>query len=97
MAYKLYWSEEAVSNLEEILNYLNENWSAREADNFKQNLGLQLDLIVNNPCMFPVSNFIPRLRKAVLSRKTTVFYEVKGKAVYLAYLHINRKDIQELK
>jgi len=47
--------------------------------------------------MFPVSNFIPRLRKAVLSKKTTVFYEVKGKAVYLAYLHINRKDINELK
>ncbi|HNX76537.1 MAG TPA: hypothetical protein PLM07_18305 [Candidatus Rifleibacterium sp.] len=36
MAYKLYWSEEAVKNLEEILNYLVENWSAREADSFKR-------------------------------------------------------------
>lgn len=37
------------------------------------------------------------LRKAVLSKQTTVFYEVKGKAIYLAYLHVNRKDIKKLK
>ena len=97
MAYKLHWSEEAVSNLENILEYLNQNWSAKEVANFKQSLGLQLDLIIKNPLMFPVSNHIPRLRKAVLSKQTTVFYEVKGKAIYLAYLHVNRKDIKNLK
>lgn len=47
--------------------------------------------------MFPISIHIPRLRKAVLSKQTTIFYEVKGKAIYLAYLHVNRKDIKKLK
>jgi len=97
MVYKLHWSEEAVSNLEEILVYLAENWSPKEVDNFKQSLGLQLDLIIKAPFMFPSSNHIPRLRKAVLSKQTTVFYEVKGKAIYLAYLHVNRKDIKKLR
>lgn len=97
MACKLHWSEEAVSNLESILEYLGQNWSAKEIADFKQSLGLQLDLIVKNPFMFPISNHIPRLRKAVLSKQTTVIYEVKGKAVYLAYLHVNRKDIKKLK
>jgi plasmid stabilization system protein ParE len=97
MVYKLHWSKEAVQNLEEILNYLVENWSDKAVESFKQNLGLQLDFIIKNPSMFPSSNHIPRLRKAVLSKQTTVFYEVKGKTIYLAYLHVNRKDIKSLK
>lgn len=97
MGYKLYWSDEAVKNLEDILNYLLENWSGKELENFKQSLSLQLDLIIRNPNMFPASTHIPRLRKAVLSKQTTVFYEVKGKAIFLAYLHINRRDTKELK
>jgi len=27
MAYKLFWSEEALSNLEGVLNYLESNWT----------------------------------------------------------------------
>ena len=30
MAYNLYWSEEALSNLSDILNYLESNWSETE-------------------------------------------------------------------
>lgn len=97
MVYKLNWSEEAVSNLEEIIEHLTENWTAREVDNFKQSLGRQLNLIIDNPFLFPASEHLPKLRKAVLSKQTTVFYEVKGKAIYLAYLHVNRKDIRRLK
>jgi plasmid stabilization system protein ParE len=97
MGYKLRWSEEAVKNLESILENLVDNWTHREVDNFKKRLGLQLDLIVKNPYMFPISNHIPRLRKAVISKQTTVFYEVKDKVIYLAYLHVNRKDIEKLK
>jgi hypothetical protein len=35
MDYKLYWSEEAISNLEEILNYLNSDWTSKEVNKFK--------------------------------------------------------------
>ena len=34
--YKVFWTEEAINNLEAILNYLKENWSPREIDNFKK-------------------------------------------------------------
>lgn len=58
MDFKLFWSEEAIRNLENILNYLIEKWSQREVDNFKSRLSRQLDLIVKNPRMFPVSEYI---------------------------------------
>ena len=73
MDYKLFWSQESVTNLENILNYLSENWSKKESDNFKRKLSKQLDLIVQNPLMFPVSSYNPRLRKAVLSKQTSIF------------------------
>ncbi len=97
MGYKLHWSEESVSNLEGILESLSRNWTNREVENFKKRLGQQLDLIIKNPYMFPISDHMPRLRKAVLSKQTTIFYEVKNKAIFLAYLHVNRKNIENLK
>ena len=97
MGYKLHWSEESVANLEGILESLSRNWTNREVENFKKRLGQQLDLIIKNPYMFPISDHMPRLRKAVLSKRTTIYYEVKNKAIFLAYLHVNRKNIENLK
>lgn len=96
MDYKLYWSEEAISNLEEILNYLNSEWTSKEVNKFKSKLSKQLELITQNPLLFPVSQYNPVLRKAVLSRQTTVFYEIKDNIVYLAYLFVNRKNISRI-
>jgi plasmid stabilization system protein ParE len=97
MDYKLFWTEEAIRNLEEILDYLVDNWSQKEVEGFKEKLLKQLDLILINPKMFPVSSYNPRLRKAVLSKQTTVFYEVKGNIIYLAYIFVNRKNIIGIK
>jgi len=36
MGYKLHWSEEAVANLEGILESLSKNWTNREIENFKK-------------------------------------------------------------
>ncbi len=80
------WSEEAVRNLEGILEYLYSEWTQREVDNFKRLLSKQLLLISNHPLMFPISKFQPRLRKAVLMSKIIVFYEFKEKSIFLVYL-----------
>ena len=42
MDYKIFWSEEALSNLEEILDYLNERWTEKEINRFKNKLNKQL-------------------------------------------------------
>jgi len=75
MDYKLFWSKESISNLDSILAYLESEWTNREIANFKRKLSKQLELIEKNPRLFPVSDVQPRLRKAVLSKQTTIFYE----------------------
>jgi plasmid stabilization system protein ParE len=95
--YRLFWSDEAINNLESILDYLQGSWTQREVDKFKKQLSKQLDLIINNPNLFPKSDDNPRLRRAVLSKQTTIFYEISGMNITLVYLFNNRQDIQKLK
>ncbi|MDZ7741039.1 MAG: type II toxin-antitoxin system RelE/ParE family toxin [Bacteroidota bacterium] len=97
MDYKLRWSNESVKNLEDILDDIKFKWTDKEVDNFKSKLSHQLDLIVQNPYMFPASTIKNGLRKAVLSKQTTIFYEIMDDIVYLAYLHINKMDINIIK
>lgn len=97
MDYKLRWSDEAVRNLEEILDNIKFKWTDKEVDNFKSKLSHQLDLIIQNPFMFPESTFKVGLRKAVLSKQTTIFYQLIGHVIYLSYIHINKKHLDILK
>jgi len=95
--YRIYWTSEAVRNLEAILDYLGSEWTQREVDNFKIKLKKQLRFIEINPKLFPVSFANPRLRRAVLSRQTTIFYEFTNQRIYLIYLFNNYKSRDILK
>ena len=97
MAYNLFWSEVALSNLENILNYLESNWSETEINNFKSLLIKNLELISIFPTIFPKSEFAPNLRRAVLSKHLSIFYKIIDESIYIAYLFDNRQDVQKLK
>jgi plasmid stabilization system protein ParE len=95
--YKIYWTDEAIRNLESILDYLKSNWTEREINSFKKKLSRQVELIEKNPKLFPISSFNSRLRKAVLSEQTTIFYELSGKMIYLVYLFNTRQSPKKIK
>jgi plasmid stabilization system protein ParE len=97
MDYKLFWTDEAIRNLEEIYDYLDARWTKREVDIFKTKLSKQIDLIIGNPKLFPVSTFQPRLRKAVLSKQTSIFYEVNNDTIFIAYIFVSHKSTDKLK
>jgi plasmid stabilization system protein ParE len=95
--YKLFWTDEALRNLDQILKYLEQNWTQKEVDHFKNRLSSQLDIILRFPFIFPKSDKQPRLRKSVLSKQTTIFYEIKRSVIYVVYLFDNRQDPNKLK
>lgn len=97
MAYKLHWSNEALNNLEEILNYLQDKWTQKEVDSFKFKLGKQLDLINQNPLLFPSSQIRKDLRKAVLSPQTILFYQIIDTDIFIVSLFVTKKDPSRLK
>jgi plasmid stabilization system protein ParE len=94
--FKVFWTDEAIKNLQSIMDYLDCQWTQREIDNFKKKLAKQIELIETNPRLFPVSEYNPRLRKAVLSKQTTIFYEIADRMIYLVYLFNSRQDIGKI-
>jgi len=97
MNYKVLWTDEAIKNLEQTLNYIATNWTEKEVSKFKTKLSEQLNIISKFPNIFPSSNIAPRLRKAVLTRQTIIFYEVKERVIYIAYLFDSRQNPERIK
>lgn len=95
--YQIVWTAETIRNLEAILDYLQNRWTQREVDNFKKRLSSLLVLISGNPKLFPKSEIQPRLRKAVLSKQTIIFYEFKHGTVYLIYLFGSSQNPEKIK
>ncbi len=95
--YKLYWSKEAIDNLEEILEYLSGYWTSKEVENFKLKLRRQLEIILSFPEIFPVSLVQTRLRKAVLSKQTIIFYEINKDKITIVYLFVVKKNPAKIK
>jgi plasmid stabilization system protein ParE len=52
---KIRWSEEAIKNLENIINYLESNWTSKELSKFFIKLEKQILLLSLFPEAFPVS------------------------------------------
>ena len=95
--YKVYWTIESNNNLESILNFLKESWTQREIKNFSNRLSKLISLIKQNPFLFPISQYNPRLRKAALSKQITIFYKISGQIIYLTYLFNNKQNIDGIK
>ena len=94
--YKIVWSDEALSNLKNILTYLENNWSTKEINKFATLLDRQLNRIQNNPFLFAESESRSTIRKSVLTKQVSIYYRVKNKTVELISLFDNRQNPKKL-
>ena len=95
--YKLIWSDEALQNLKRILDYLEQRWTKKEISNFIRLLDRQLELIRENPRLFAKSDRTKGLRRAVLSRQTTIYYRIIKHEIHIITLFDNRQDPERLR
>ena len=51
--YRIIWSDEALINLKQILNYFERQWTEKEISNFVRLLNKRLSSIERNPYLFP--------------------------------------------
>ena len=95
--YKLIWSDEALQGLKRIIEYLEQRWTQKEIKKFARLLDKQLNIIQDNPLIFPQSNKSEGIRKSVLSKQTSIYYKVEENKIYLLTLFDNRQDPNRLK
>ncbi len=95
--YKLIWSDEALENLKGIIEYLEKNWTTREIKKFVRLLDKNLNLIKDNPEIFPKSDQSETFRWAVISKQVSIFYNTENRVVHVISLYDNRQNPNRLK
>ena len=90
--YKIKWTDNALSELKTTFEYIENNWTEKELRKLSNEIERTLNLISNNPNLFPKSENID-VRKAVVMKLNTIYYRLKGeKTVEILSFFSNRKN-----
>lgn len=66
--YKILWTDHAISELKETIEYLETNWTEKELRKFSAKLEHTVELISKSPEIFPNSYEKIGIRKAVVEK-----------------------------
>jgi plasmid stabilization system protein ParE len=94
--YKIIWTSRALSDLKNVIVYLEENWTSREIQKFALLLDLQLNRLKTYPNLFPESHRFKNIRKSVLTRQISIYYRVGNKEIQIVSLFDNRQNPKKL-
>ncbi|GAA0870882.1 hypothetical protein GCM10009117_00270 [Gangjinia marincola] len=75
MKRKVVLSKIAEEKLSDVLDYLLNRWSNRVKQEFIRKLDQSVSVIQEHPESFPPSLLIPTLRKCVVTKQISIFYE----------------------
>lgn len=90
-------SKTAASKLENLLHYLETEWSERVKQNFIQKLDKSLHLIQNYTFSFEKSEIKTDLYRCIVTKQTTLYYKFDAKKVYIVTVFDNRMNPKKLK
>ena len=90
--FSIQWSQQAVEDLEEILDYLKENWTENETSSFKAKLGDDIELLSKFPFLGAASKLQSDLRKFVLNKHVSIIYKIDKSSVFLVSLFQSKKS-----
>jgi plasmid stabilization system protein ParE len=94
---KIRWTEEATNNLENIILYLEANWSEKELKTFFTKLEKQLELISIFPQAYPISLKRTRVHRCVFTKNLTIYYTVDDGFIVILSIFDTRQHPRRLK
>ncbi len=97
MPLKVTISERAEKNLDDIMFYLEEEWSIRVRDNFRKKLIKVVEQIANNPELFSPSTIKKNVRRCVVTKQTSLYYRILNQEIEIITIQDNRKNPQGLR
>jgi plasmid stabilization system protein ParE len=79
MALKIVWTPQAVSGLNKVINYLEEDWTLLEILNLEQNLNDLLNRISNYPNICPPTGKFRNVHKGLVDKNNYIIYIIQPK------------------
>lgn len=95
--YKILWTDHAITELKETIEYLENNWTERELRTFSAKLDHTIELISKSPEIFPASLEKKNIRKAVVEKHNNLYYRINKNSVEIVSLFSNRKNPKKKK
>lgn len=94
--YKVFWSDNALIELADTYDYLEENFSVKELNKLSHELERVLNLISKNPSMFPLSSNLG-VRRVVIKKYNTLYYRQSKNHIEVLSFFSNRKNPRKIK
>lgn len=96
-ALKVSISARAEKNLDDLISYLETEWSARVKENFIKKLLNTINLISKNPHLFPASKIKKDVHKCLVTKHNSIYYRVIKSEIEIITIQDNRRNPQKLK
>ena len=92
MTFQITWTDNAQEDLRQILDYLTENWSEKDADNFLEKLFLRIDILSKSPLIGKKSDKLSSVRRIVITKRNLLFYTVEGDNIIIQDIFDTRQN-----
>lgn len=96
MSRKVVISKTAKRKLEKLFEYLIKEWSVKVKKDFVEKLDSSIEIIKNQPEIFPESKKGKSLRKCVVTKQTAIYYRYNSKRINIVTLFDTRQDPSKL-
>jgi len=93
---KVVISKTAERKLENLFEYLIEKWSVKVKEDFIEKLDSSIEIIKNQPEIFPGSKKGKGLRKCVITKQSTLYYRYNSKRINIVTLFDTRQNPNKL-
>jgi len=85
------WTDDAQETFDLTVNQIESKWGIRIAENFVRDTHKIISLISTQPYLFSAS-FTSNVRKAVISKQTSMFYEIHSTHISILFFWDNRQE-----
>jgi plasmid stabilization system protein ParE len=95
--FSILWTDHALSELEEIIAFLETHWTERELRNLAKEIEKTIDLLSRNPLLFQSSDINITVRRVIVAKKNTLYYRINGNTIEVLSFFSNRQNPQKRK
>lgn len=93
---QIIWSDEAITDYHQNIDYLEKEWSPQVAIDFIEDVEAVIELIKSHPELYPLTDYLG-IRRAVIRKQVTLFFKVRDKQVHLIRFWNNYQNPERLK
>ena len=92
MDLEIVFTPQARETLQSIIQFIEIKWGKRSADKFKATAIRVVKSISSQPYLFKASIIDINVRKGIITKQTSVLYEVHDNHILILYFWDNRQD-----